>query len=167
MKITFISVSILLAFLSFNCGGTDYQYWDVSMFHMDSAALSDTEEIKILYASGGPDDNKNKDYYYHFVAISQLSGDTVNVLSIFNSAILERDKNNVFNYFNMNNHVSKLIYMGIEKSGDFKHQDDLDSFDIQTNISKVARDPNFDYIARNNYPTVIGVIGAFESNSGL
>lgn len=97
MKSTFLGISVILAFLSFNCGGSNYQYWDVSMFHMDSAALSDTEAIKILYASGGPNENKNKDYYYHFVAVSQLTGDKVNVLSIFNSAILERDKDKVFN----------------------------------------------------------------------
>jgi hypothetical protein len=29
---------------------------------------------------------------------------------------------------------------------------------------KVARDPSYDYIADNNYPTVIGVIGIASEN---
>lgn len=57
--------------------------------------------------------------------------------------------------------------MGIENTADIKRTEDLDSIVIMMNITKVARDPNFDYIARNKYPTVIGVIGTFESNNGL
>jgi len=64
----------------------------------------------------------------------------------------------VFNYFDQNNAASKLSQLDADKLKDVKKINELNSSDTKR-IAKVARDPNFDDIADNYYPTVIGTIG--------
>lgn len=134
-----LSVSVLL--LSCNHG---YKFWDVSKFNIVDTALKDNEEIKLLYCSSGPDNNKDKAYYIQVVAVSQKSGDTVNILTTLNNGFTIEDKDKVFNYFDQNNPVSKSL------QGDIRE------------IRRVAIDTDFDHIAENKYPAVIGTIGVFS-----
>ena len=139
-------VSVLLIVLTASCK-LEYKYWDISRFKFDSSVLSDNDEIKLLYTSRGPDNNKELQYYVHVIAISQRTGDTVNILTTVPNGFTMEDKDKIFNYFTQDNIVSKTL------------QPDLDN--KVKKIDKVARDPNFDNIADNNYPTVIGIIGVF------
>ena len=147
----------LMAFTLASCGDT-YEFWDISKFKMDNRALEDEEEIKILYTSQGPDYNRKLEYYIHLVVVSQKTGDTVNILTTADNDISIADKHKVFNFFNQDNVASKLLQMDVENLKDIKELEEITSKPLK-NIDKVARDPNFDFIADNNYPTVIGVIG--------
>lgn len=145
-----------LLFLLTSCGST-YKYWDISKFKMDKNALADGEEIKLLYASGGPGNN-DLDHYLHLIAISQKTGDTVNILTTADNGLTAEDKDKIFNYFNEENDVTKISQMDLDKLQDIKNADDIDKIELKK-IDKVVRDPKFDYLANNHYPTVIGMIG--------
>lgn len=153
MKIKPTYILILLAFIISSCGN-HYDFWDISKFKMNKTALADNEEIKLLYSSRAPDYNKDMNYYIHLVAVSQTTGDTVNILTTAYNDFKQEDGDKVFNFFNEDNIASKVLQEKIGNTdGSNKH------------IDKVARDPQFDDIADNNYPTVIGVIGTLTKNN--
>ena len=151
---------VLLAMLLTSCGGTKYEFWDLSNFKMKDDALENNEEIKLLYSSRGPGNNEDIDYYIHLIVISQKTGDTVNVLTTANNGFKTTDKDKVFNFFDKNNAATKIMQL---KSSDIKSIEDLKGLDEMKlkKIDKVARDPKFDNLANNDYPTVIGSIGTF------
>ncbi len=125
---------------------------------MNPTALDDNEEVKILYSSGGPDSNENLEYYIHLIVVSQKTGDTVNVLTTMQNGFDISKEDKVFNYLNQGNPITKLMQTNLEK---IKDADEINRTKLK-DIKKVARDSKFDYIANNNYPTVIGVLG-FEN----
>lgn len=153
----FVSV-LMLCFLFLISCNNGYKFWNISKFNIVDTALKNNEEIKLLYSSGGPDDNKDLQYYIQIVAVSQRTGDTVNILTLVDNGFLMDDKDKVFNYFDQNNIASKLILIDSEKLKDIDNVNEADKT-IPKNITKVARDPRFDDIADNHYPTVIGLIG--------
>ncbi|HEX7846127.1 MAG TPA: hypothetical protein VF476_10040 [Chitinophagaceae bacterium] len=165
MKLKSIYIIGLIGLFLASCGsGSTYEFWNISKFNMDKNALEDNEEIKLLYTSRGPDSNKDLEYYIHLIAVSQKTGDTVNILTTVDNGITEKDGNKIFNFFNQDNLASKLMQMDLEKLKDIKHIDEVNNRPSKE-IDKVARDPKFDDIADNNYPTIIGSIGnATQSN---
>lgn len=162
MKKKTIYIIGLLTFLMTSCGGK-YKYWEISKFRMDNNALEDNEEIKLLYTSQGPGNNKNLEYYIHLIAVSQKTGDTVNILTTADNGITIEDKDKIFNFFNMKNVVSKLAQMDLDNIADIKNTGDINKIELKK-IEKVARDPEFDDIADNDYPTIIGSIGTMTQN---
>lgn len=157
-----IQVVFLIALLP-GCGSKGYQYWEVSKFRMDRNALQDGEKIKLLYMSRGPETDKEQDFYYHFVVVSQETGDTVNILTAFDHSFSEDDGDKVFNFVSEDSPVTRLLQGG--NLEDVKHIDDVRSVELKK-FDKVARDPAFDHVADNNYPTVIGMIATTVSHSG-
>jgi len=135
--------------------GNNYEYRDISQFSIEDTALEDGEEIKLLYTSRGPDNNKDLDYYIHVIVISQKSGDTVNLLTMVDNGFRIGDKYKTYNYFDQNNPVTKVMQVRPESLEDIEAMKNVRPKEIQ----KVARDPKFDYIADNDFPTVIGSIG--------
>lgn len=163
MTKTTICIFGLFTLFLISCG-SKYEYWEVSKFKIDNTALEDNEEIKLLYTSRGPDFNKELKYYIHLIAISQKTGDTVNILTTADNGITMDDKDKIFNFFNQDNLASKLIQMDLDNLKDIKHVDDINKAEMKK-IDKVARDPKFDNIADNNYPTIIGSIGTMTNNN--
>lgn len=154
-----MKISFLLVFIYLTTGCTNnYEYWDISKFKMNPTALDDNEEVKILYSSGGPDSNEYLEYYIHLIVVSQKTGDTVNVLTTMQNGFDISKEDKVFNYLNQDNPITKLMQTDLEK---IKDADKINRTKLK-DIKKVARDSKFDYIANNNYPTVIGVLG-FEN----
>ena len=152
-----ISVVILYTLFLTSCNN-GYKFWNISKFNIVDTALKDNDEIKLLYSSGGPGNNKDLEYYIQIVAVSQKTGDTVNILTPVDNGFSLDDEDKIFNYVDQNNIASKLIIVDPEK---LKNIDDVNeaSKNVPKKITKVARDPKFDNIADNNYPTVIGSIG--------
>lgn len=150
----------LLTLLLFTSCDDTYRYWDVSHFNIDTTALKDGAFIKLVYSSQAPDDNKDMKYYIHLIVVAQETGDTVNILTFANNNLKQGDENTVFTYFDQNNPISKIMQMNQENKK-FKSIDDINNTEAKE-ISYVARDPKFDYIADNKFPTVIGTIGIFE-----
>ncbi len=139
-----LRIPILLTLL-ISCSGDDYQFWDIEKFTMADNALENNEEVKLLYWSGGPDFNKQREYYYHAIVVSEESGDTVNILTAANHGFDESSQNQTYNYVGNEDLAGKILdkFLGGEKD----------------NIRKVARDASFDDLADNDFPTVIGNIG--------
>jgi len=163
MKLKSLFILGLYALLLTSCGNR-YKYWDISKFNIKNDALKDNEQIKLLYTSRGPDYNKDLNYYIQLVAVSQETGDTVNILTTVDNGITMADKDKIFNFFNQDNIASKIIQMDAEKIKDIKNVNDINKVELKK-IDKVARDPNYDNIADNNYPTVIGSIGTMTDTN--
>lgn len=142
MKLIFALVVCFCLYASCN---VQYKFWSISKFKIVDTALRDNEPIKLLYSSGGPGSNKDLEYYIHVIAVSQQTYDTVNILTPTDKNINLKDENKVYFYFNQNNSYSQAI---LKKS--------------TNKIRKVARDPKFDDIADNSYPTVIGTIAVTD-----
>ena len=150
-----------LMFLFFAIGcSSKYEYWDISKFNIIPSALEDNEEVDILYLSGGPNSNKTLEYYIHLIVVSQKTGDTVNVLTTKNTFGISVD-GKVFRYLNQANPITKLMQTDVEK---VKNVDEINRIKLK-DIRKVVRNPKFDYIAINSYPTVIGIISYEELNT--
>jgi hypothetical protein len=167
MKITNTIPLLLLLFISsciFTNNQNTYEFWNISKFNIDNNALVDSEEIKLLYSSRGPDYNKDLEYYFHLIAVSQKTGDTVNILTTVNNGFKTDEAENVYNFFNQDNIITKMSQMNSDSSNKMNHVDDYNNFKYKK-ISKVARDPNFDYIADNQYPTIIGCIGTVSKKT--
>lgn len=152
----------LVAFAFASCGDK-YEFWDISHFKMDNQALEDDEEVIILYSSRGPDYNEEREYYVHLIVVSQKTGDTVNVLTTFINALTMEDKGKVYNFYNQDNVTSKVLQMDLKNLKDLKNMEDIKNQPTK-NITKIARDPEFDFIADNDYPTIIGTIGVTKDD---
>lgn len=96
--------------------------------------------------------------------MSQKTRDTVNILTTADNGITMADKDKVFNFFNQDNVASKIIQMDMESIKNIKHIDEFDKMESKK-IKKVARDPKFDYLADNDYPTIIGSIVIMTKNN--
>ena len=155
MKI--FSIVTICSFLLLGCN-KGYQFWDISKFNIVDSALSDNEEIKLLYTSRGPGNNNDLEYYVHVIAISQKTGDTVNILTPMDNGFTLDDLDKVYNYFDQNNLISQLVLASPENLVDADKVEAAKK-NLRKKITKVARDPQFDVIADNHYPTVIGTIG--------
>lgn len=155
-----ITLAALAALLLVAC--SHYKFWDISEFHMDPKALADNEEIKLLYSGRGPDDNKDVSYFIHVIVVSQKTGDTVNILTTVDNGFSESAGDQVFNFISEDNDMARLIHARLES---VKYSSDIENLHkIQVHsITKIARDPDFDDIARNNYPSIIGWIGTYTA----
>ena len=159
MKSTFCFLALLLLFSS--CKKNKVTYWDINHFTISDSIIAEDEEVKLLYYSNGIDNDVNKEYYYHFVLYSTSTLDTFNLLNPYKLAIKENDGSKVFKFVPENSPVYKILN-NIEDIGNISNQDinqliPSDSTTIQRR-KKVFRDPNFDAISINNYPTIIGTI---------
>src|ERR1700754_41896 len=97
---------VLLAFAILSAcseDATHYEFWNTSKFKIDSTVLHDNDEIKLIYTSGSPDDNKDLKYYIHVIAVSQKSGDTVNILTPLDNRFNPEDGNKVYNFISEDN----------------------------------------------------------------
>lgn len=156
MKIVF--PFLLGIFLLAGCNNSGYQFWNISKFRIVDSALKDGEEIKLLYTSQGPGDNKDLYYYIHIVVVSQKTGDTINILTPVDNGFSISDKDKVFNYMDRNSIVTQTMIVDYDTAADPNKLREAAQARLKK-ISKVARDPKYDEMADNNYPTVIGTIG--------
>ena len=156
--ISYITIG-LFTYLFISCSSkSSYEYWPIEKFNIVPSALKSNEEIKVIYSSGAPD--FTREYYCHLIVVSEESGDTVNVLVIGDRGFKKEDGKKVFNYFDSDDISTKVTQMYLD-SIEIDHVDQVEQYDLKE-FSEVARDPAFDYIADNNYPTVIGSIGILD-----
>jgi hypothetical protein len=149
--------AIATAALLFASCSAHYKFWDISQFDINPIALDDKEEVKVIYTSQGPGNNEDLEYFIHLIVVSQKTGDTVNVLTTINNGFEEDAADRIYNFFNESNPMAKLVHE------DLKHVTSIEELNAVkvdlSGIRKVARDPEFDHLARNNYPSIIGWIG--------
>ena len=152
-----IYVLTITAFVLLGCS-SKYKYWDISKFRISSDALQKDEEIKVIYTSQGPDNNKDMAYFIHLIVVSQKNGDTVNVLTTVNNGFEEDVGDEIFNFIDKNDAMAHLINHDLSGVTEVKELEKFEKINFES-IKKVARDPKFDYLADNNYPSIIGYIG--------
>ncbi len=148
-----ICTCFFLILLTLGCN-VEYNFWDIDSFNMDSSALKDKEGIMMIYASRGPKNKPEFNFYYHYIVVSQVTGDTVNVLSVLNTKLVKSDGNKVFNFYKEGNETIKML----SNSGN----NSFNKIGLE-DIKKVVGDPKHDFISKNNYPTIIGVIGYLDA----
>jgi len=85
------------------------------------------------------------------MAISQKSGDTVNILSPFNHGLKPKDKDITFTFNGKEGKIGRLFMSGELSVHDKKV--DLEAYRY------VYRDVAYDDVALNNHPSIIGMIG--------
>lgn len=102
-----------------------------------------------------PDQKRNLRYYNHLIVVSQKSGDTGNALSVVNHGISMDDMGEIFVFNSRESQAAKFIERKLILDQDDPNAEGYD----HTKIDKVIRDPKYDHIANNDYPTIIGVNG--------
>ena len=158
MKKTIFTFLILIILSS--CG-QKFEFWELSKFNLSNNALADNEEVRIIYYYAGPFDTQvDEGFYRHAIVVSLMSKDTFNVLTFPTPSLYKLSKEN--NRFVYNDHP--VIDKAIPKIDDFPKEvkEKLLNDSIHevswAKYKRVARDPHFDYLADNNYKTVIGTL---------
>lgn len=155
MKLVYqlMSSFFLLCFAS--CIDLGQRYWELSKFKISENALSNGDELKLLYYSGGDLTNKlDPKAYIHFIAVAVYSGDTVNILAkppikSYTKAELQE----TYYFYDKNSLVYKQYLMPDKIIESISNWDN-----VVDNKTKVCRDPKFDDLADNNYPSIIGCV---------
>lgn len=154
-----ILFSAFFALLLFGCG-EKATYRQTNTFNLQKNALKDTEAIKLIYM--GARVEGNNEHYVQVIAVSQRTGDTVNILCNHDIHLTKPDGDKIFNYLDENNIVNKIDQL---KSG--QNIKELDNIKPKKILPKVAIDPKFKAFSNNDYPTVIGTIGIFTKNTPI
>lgn len=152
-KVMLIACTSLL----FACNSSNKRFWPVSKFNLKPDALKNNSEIKLVYTSQRPPDMQ--DCYIHIIAISQKYGDTINILTASDNAFEKADSSKIFTFLDENNMVTKLFQNPGDELVQNGNYDSLIKNTTVRRLTKVIRNPEFDYIADNKFPTVIGSIG--------
>ena len=128
---------------------------DISEFNIDSTALSDKEQIKLICASETlfPTDMVN--YFIHAVAVSLETGDTVNILA---TGVIDVTKNHPYGEFLSPNSDLAKVLQNMDKIEDNQNIHDLEVSDFD----KVYTDPKFINIETAHFPAIIGMVGKVE-----
>ncbi|TCZ66929.1 hypothetical protein [Flaviaesturariibacter aridisoli] len=154
--------TLLFACLMHLCScSSGEQFRDLSEFNMNPKALKDGEPIKLIYADQGEGNNATGHFFSHLVVVSQESGDTVNILTGINNGFKEDDGDQVYHFISPANSAYKYAFLGdaIGAGTDIK-----DLPEPNLDYTKVRYDPDHREIARNNYPTLVGLLGT-QSNT--
>lgn len=149
-----------MACLSMQASPGEYQFWNLSQFNIDTNALGELEPIRLLYGSDGPKDSHFQEYYYHYLAVTQNFQDTINILA---PASLDRsgvDSTTVYFFISEGNPVTNYLYLSPEEMMAIEGIDlDLPRPERR---ALIARNPSYDHIADNDFPTVIGGFGILK-----
>ncbi|RYZ47703.1 MAG: hypothetical protein EOP49_20580 [Sphingobacteriales bacterium] len=131
---------------------SDYKFESLSEYTIDHNALEDGDSILVIYCSGGPDDNRDREYYYHLVVTTVDGRDTVNLLTHDIKNINEEQPVKAF--ISSQSPAFKLFQANLEDVRDTN----IDSIVVKP-ISRVVRNLDYKHIEDNHYPTVIGMMG--------
>lgn len=160
---SFIALTLLTIF-AYSCDKKKkYEFWDLSKFNLVDNALEDKEAVKLIYACQEPVVFNEFKFYYHLIVISEKTGDTVNILSPVSNGLKPQDQNKIFNFFNQGNITTQLALEQTEKIKNEENGDNLNK-SAAGSINKVIRDPRYDDMANNNFPSIIGIIGTLSKN---
>lgn len=170
---------VLWVMLSFSSCSEKYEFWDISHFKVVPEALADSQTVYMVYCSRGPDlpekldgqigvvesvDGsfplfKPTDYYVHYVVVHADTKDTLNILTPEGIEITQYSKTSPFMYTADTDLSKKAMYnlKSIKAEDGFK----LSELEVPE-FNRVARDPDFDHVADNDFPTVIGFVQEVE-----
>ena len=159
MRFKLLSVIVTAIFLIAGCHDR-MGYWPLSKFKMRTGALKDGEPIKLIYTSTGRNNN-NFEFFIHVIAVSQLTGDTVNILTPEITDLTQNDGDEVFRFISDTSSIGRALLINLDDLSPLEKEKDLEKLK-KADLSKIKliiRDKNFDEIADNQHPTVIGWFG--------
>jgi hypothetical protein len=156
-----IIIYLFSCFLFTGCSENKYKQWNVSKFVINADALKDKEELKLIYSSSSP--NTNNEAYTHLIVVSQLTGDTVNILTSINNAFESSDGDRIFNYLSPDNFATKVSQVDLSN---LKIEEIVEKAknNKSKKLLKVWRDPKFDNLSDNSHPTVFGIVATITEN---
>lgn len=147
-------------------------FWELSKFNIQEDLIDNNAPIRLMYVSSIRG-NLNTDYFLHIMAATNKGlGDTINILTTYANKFGKDDGNKLFEFVNLEttSYDTEILMnflleeTNIESVSDSNTTINVPSFSSDDYIkrvkaiTKVLRDPNFDYIADNSFPTVIGSI---------
>lgn len=136
-------------------------FWPIEQFDITDNGLDDNQLVKLIYYSSGPyDDQVDQGFYRHAVVISTETNDTINILTFPNPDLDNLSPtNNVMIYSNQPNVRKSILNYDFLTEEMKKRIEKIDTTNLSwPKYSIVTRDPDFDYIAKNNFKTVIGTL---------
>lgn len=157
----------LLFFAIFTSCDPVVKYVPVTEFNVNETALPNTEPVKLLYVNLGYQDVAGTSYYTHLVVKSQITGDTINILSKVNREYTEADYKKEF-YF-----ISESIVAAYLSNQQIKDGSPLTPEQLYENNIKrlyfVANDiePDKLHSPYKLYSTVYGGMGLINSQGGV
>jgi len=154
-----MSFKFLLTILTSVClvactNSIGYKTVPLNSFKIKNELLADKTLVKVLSFSGMPDNNPNTDYYIHMLIVSVATHDTFNFLSIATAGILE-DPDKEMHYFSQNSDMYESVLNSLQSEQKDK---------IIEPIQVVKIDSDFEANIKNNYPTVIGLLGTVNQS---
>ena len=153
MKNQLILLCIISAFLVFSCA-PEVAYQDISNFDIVADAIPNNTELLMMYSSATPAGEEDLSYFIHLVGVVKDGTDTVNVLTTFNRGDGGSAAKNVFKYYSLDSEEGKKYFENLYN----KDAEILRSLEEIEKITRVTYDKRFDFISKNNFPTVIGFI---------
>jgi hypothetical protein len=123
------------------CSKYSFDYIPVSGFDIDYEALKNRDTVEVIVYSGGPDYNKEKTYYYHYLVVSKSAGDTARVLSL-NRYKLDGDSGRI-KIFLASNSEEPIDKMILQTLGDAKPE-------------RVVYNAEYEFEVKAKHPTTIG-----------
>ena len=117
-----------------------YPHWELSRFRMDPSALGHYEKVNLLYVSKRPWMKSRHNFYYHLVVVSQSSQQTINILTPTQHSTNPIDRETTYLFLPEDHSLTRLE---LQKT---------------PNPTHVIRNPAFDAIADNDFPTVVGLV---------
>jgi hypothetical protein len=118
---------------------------------IDTTALKNDEQVRIIYFTGGPDNAPKVDYYYHYVVVTMQTNDTVNVLSSWRVPVgTEEDPR----YFIKEGTDVSLVMENLDQLVKGGNVNDLKP----RQLDKVISNRKYRKFEENNYPTIIGFL---------
>lgn len=154
MKLIKLLPVLLLSLIVFACI-PDVEYRTLAEFDFDENAVSNLEKLELLYVSATPTDQEHLTYFVHAVALMNDSKDTVNVLTPFSRGAGGGSSKNEFKFLTLESEEGKEYFKKLYQDPEAPVQYE---FERILKIDRVSYDKRFDYIAKNNFPTVIGFL---------
>lgn len=161
-------LTILLVSLSIACTQKPV-YWKLSDFNLKDGALLKNEPVRLLYVHQGFSDDESGPVFTHIVVVSQITGDTVNVLSRQDGEFKNDAGNKEFMFLQEEVAAAYLAERHYDKIPQSKANISLENLKnaYMNRPQIVARDPKFDNLAYNKYPTVFGGVGIITPKGEL
>lgn len=153
MKVNILTQTLFAALFLFSCA-PEVAYQDISEFNIVADAIPNNTSLVMLYSSATPTDEAHLSYFIHLVGIVKDGTDTVNVLTTFNRGDGGGESKNEFKYYTLDSEEGKEYFEALYNEG----MEEKHSIEEIASITRVTYDKRFNYVAKNNFPTVIGFI---------
>ena len=148
----------ILFFIGLSACTSQHSFKPLSSYKIDNDALKDGDTIGVLYSSGGPNDNRDKEYLYHLIVTTMDSKDTVNLL-VPDISSLEQDRP-VKTFISSTSAAYKMMLLSAEER---KEVENVNSLKDQS-IERVVSNREYAEFEQNHYPTVTGALGELLSS---